>query len=54
VKIYLQESKRYPKKQGKSYGNSPMPKRACNVLNLSDKVKILDFLKGGMSLGEVG
>jgi hypothetical protein len=36
-----------PKKQGK-------PKRAPNVLDLSDKVKSLDLLKGSMSLAEVG
>jgi hypothetical protein len=28
--------------------------RAWNVLNLSDKVRILDSLKGNMSLVEVG
>jgi hypothetical protein len=36
-----------PKKQGKSYGNPPKPKkkRAYSVLNLSDKGKILALLK---------
>jgi hypothetical protein len=31
-----------PQKQGKSSGNSPKPKRASNMLNLSGKVKNLD------------
>jgi hypothetical protein len=30
-----------------------MPKRAGDVLNLSDKRKFLDLVKGGMSLAEV-
>jgi hypothetical protein len=31
-----------------------MPKRASNILNLSDRVKISYLLKGSMSLVEVG
>jgi hypothetical protein len=42
-----------PKKQGKSYGSPANPQKACNVLNLSDKVKILGLLKGDMFLVEV-
>jgi hypothetical protein len=53
VKICLLKSKWFPQKQGKSYDNSPKPKRAHNVLNLSDKVNFLDLLKDNMSLGEV-
>jgi hypothetical protein len=33
---------------------SSKSKVKLNVLNLSDKVKVLDLLKGGMSLVEVG
>jgi hypothetical protein len=29
-----------PQKQGRSYGNSPKPKRARDVLESSDKVEI--------------
>jgi hypothetical protein len=47
------KSKLFPKKQGKSYDNPPKPKRACNVLNLSDKVYILDLLKDSLSLADV-
>jgi hypothetical protein len=54
LKICLSKRKWYPKKPGKTYGNPPKPKRAHNVINLSDKMKILDLLKGGMSLVEVG
>jgi hypothetical protein len=42
------------KRQGRSYGNPSKPKGAHNVLNLNDKVKFLDLLKGSMSLAEVG
>jgi hypothetical protein len=35
-----------PKKQSKSYDNPPKSKMVCNVLNLSDNVKILGLLKG--------
>jgi hypothetical protein len=31
-----------PKKPGKSYGLLQSQKRACNKLNLSDKIKILN------------
>jgi hypothetical protein len=41
-----------PKNQGKS--SPPKPKRAYNVLNLSDKVKIWDLWKGDMPIVEVG
>lgn len=44
----------FPKKQGKSYGTSPKSKAACDALNLSNKITILDPLKGSVSLGEVG
>jgi hypothetical protein len=44
-----------PKNESKSYGKPPKPKKkACTVFNLSDTVKILDLLKGGMSLVKVG
>jgi hypothetical protein len=52
VKICLPKSKWCQEKQGKNYSNTPKPQRAHNVLNLSDEVKILDFLKGGLSLME--
>jgi hypothetical protein len=39
----------FPKKQ-----MVPKSKAKVNVHNLSGKVKILDVLKGGMSLAEVG
>jgi hypothetical protein len=29
-------------------------KRACDLLNVSDKVKVLELLKGRMSLVEIG
>jgi hypothetical protein len=38
---------RVPKKQSKSYDYPPKPKGACNLLNLSNKVKTLDLLKSG-------
>jgi hypothetical protein len=41
------------KRQGKSYGNPPKTKRQEMCLN-EDKVKILDLLKGSMSLAVVG
>jgi hypothetical protein len=40
-------------KQGESYGNPQKPSRAYNELNLNDKVKFLDLLKGSTSLAEV-
>jgi hypothetical protein len=43
-----------PKKQGKSYGNPPKPKRIRDVFNLSNKEKFLDFWKDSMSLAQVG
>jgi hypothetical protein len=42
-----------PKKQGKSYDNPLKTKRGHNVLNLSDKGKSLELLKGSFSLPEV-
>jgi hypothetical protein len=39
-----------PKNQDKSYGNSLKPKSACSIFNLNDEVKILDLLKGSISL----
>jgi hypothetical protein len=53
-KIRLPNSKRCSKKRGKSYTDPPKPKRTCNVLNLSNEAKLLDLLKGGTSLAEVG
>jgi hypothetical protein len=50
VKICLPKSKWYTK----SKVILPNQKRVYNVLNLSDKVKILDVLNGGMPLPEVG
>jgi hypothetical protein len=41
-------------KQGTSYSHPMKQRWAQNMLNLSDKVKILDLLKGVMSLVEVG
>jgi hypothetical protein len=43
VKICLLKTKQYSKNKVK-----------VNVLNLSDKIKTLDLLKGGRSLVEVG
>jgi hypothetical protein len=43
-----------PKKQGESYGYPPKPKRACDMLILSERVNTVDLLKGGMPLAEVG
>jgi hypothetical protein len=40
-------------KQEKVMVIPPTPKREHNILNLSDTMKILDLLKGGMSLSEV-
>jgi hypothetical protein len=39
--------KMMPKNQGKRCANAPNPKRAWNVLNLSDKMKISDLEKDG-------
>jgi hypothetical protein len=41
-----------PQMQFKSHLNSPKLKRTGNVLNLSDKLKILDLLKSDMYLIE--
>jgi hypothetical protein len=41
----LQKSKWCPK----SYANVPKPKKARNLLNLGDRVKIWDLLKGSIA-----
>jgi hypothetical protein len=50
---YCQKKKK-AYKQGKSNSSSPKSKKTCNVLNLSDQVKILYLLKGSMSLVQAG
>jgi hypothetical protein len=54
MKTCLPKKQMMAKKQSKSYSNLPKPQKACNVLNLSDKVKVLDLVKGSMSLVEAG
>jgi hypothetical protein len=49
----VKKKKMVSKKQGKNNGSSPNPKKSHTALNLSDKVKILDLLKGAMSFVEV-
>ncbi|XP_062887396.1 general transcription factor II-I repeat domain-containing protein 2A-like isoform X1 [Mobula hypostoma] len=43
-----------PKKQLSGQSNSSKAKRERKVLSLAEKIKILDLLKSGMSLSEVG
>jgi hypothetical protein len=52
VKICVTKSKYFP--QNKVKVQVILSNQICNVLSLNDKVKILDFLKGGMLLATVG
>jgi hypothetical protein len=43
-----------PKKQNKSFGNSPKPNKVHDIFTLSDKTKILGLVKDNMFLVKVG